>query len=325
MNKSFLLIFSTGLISIHLVSVIIASSTPSNQAQSDATSSTDHTLSQPPTDPSTETPPKTHQNSQNDDPLLIPSLTCILFEDFGCKTQCSIVEEIRGFKKTTGSCSDKVCSCLTVELTLSQLWNKKFESSQLLLEIEKDKDLYNEVYQKLRDPSRTPEQSDSDLESVLPKSMYEELVLKKVESKINLKPDPERLQVRVDELFKPMMENTLSSELAAIDYSKLLREYLENNKNNPSIQKVFRQIRETENAILEGILDEFLAKHKDIEENADLKNAEKRSQKVRQEDLTPRQVMTNIIINELIKRLGKPELPETEVDTDDRATMSPEN
>ncbi|XP_065219971.1 uncharacterized protein LOC135845390 [Planococcus citri] len=231
-----------------------------------------------------------------------PSLSCILFEDFGCGVQCTFMAKVQNSPQTSASCNDEQkCTC-TVESneSLDTLWYKKFNADDVLRQIKQNRELAKKVTQVLKNTSRTGMQSKQDLKEILPKRLYRKIRVRPYTSnttKINqTKLDVESIKKLVSKqevksvmLNLPMFDTT---DLQFLNWMENFYAYLGDNKENASIQSVYHQVGLTGNVDLKEYLDYFLDEDDAPEIDTTIK--------YEQDDAVP-QIVANMVVDGMIR------------------------
>lgn len=196
----------------------------------------------------------------------------------------------------------QACICTPKKKSLDNLWNKKFDSRDVLDQIKLDKKLTHRVTQLLRNKFlRTGEQSKQDLESILPDHLLKKLQPKHTKSLANkenldLKTLHKHvtLQVKSAHRSSPYWKSTY---LDYLNWVKNFFKFLKENKHDTSIQNVYHQVRLTEDELLQEYLDRFFKKYNVKEEDTTPEY---------QQDTSIQQIVTNMVIDRMINEIGIP-------------------
>ncbi|XP_065224048.1 uncharacterized protein LOC135848165 [Planococcus citri] len=194
---------------------------------------------------------------ENDRPL--PFLTCLLFEnDSACEGTCSLIGSVYGQPVSSGVCGEQHdCKCnITPDATLEDYWNKKFDSADVLAEILKNKKLSKKVFNVLRTPFRTPQETISDLKEVLNEKQLQSIRPKdKTAQKIFLadgKFDHTAVKKYAAKNLKSLQVSTEETNFPRA-LSKALR-----SADNFSFYRIHDEVRRSGNKFLNKILTEFM-------------------------------------------------------------------
>ncbi|XP_065219185.1 uncharacterized protein LOC135844768 [Planococcus citri] len=238
-----------------------------------------------------------------------PSLSCILFKELGCRVQCTSIMKLQDFSQSSASCNDEQeCTCTIESTSLDTLWNKKFDAGDVLRQIKQNRKLAEKVTQVLKNASRTGEQSKQDLQAILPKQLF-----KKIRVNDTTKINAVGLRKIVDNEVKSLVQFLKSPEVDTTDLEYLnwvdnFNTYLDDNKENASIQSVYHQVGLTGNEVLEELLDFFLEEDGTPQIDKTIKY---------EWDHALPQMVANRVINGLINKYGLPKItpsPDTSLD-----------
>ncbi|XP_065216855.1 uncharacterized protein LOC135843048 isoform X2 [Planococcus citri] len=228
--------------------------------------------------------------SDNEGPVF-PNLICTLFTTQGCNAGCGIVAKIYG-NESTGYCNDQnICVCDPSEnLTLDDLWDRKFDSKVVLPQVKLDSELSKQVFEILKASFMSSEETKAALESVLPTEYQNIRIKTKVPSTKIVQPERKFNKEEAKKYTTLKLRSFINKEFPKdIDYKKSLNEALENAPDELAFQHLVHDVRRTHNPILGKVVDEFLQLSQEDEQPMDEK----------EEDLE--EFVDNHIINELIK------------------------
>ncbi|XP_065219701.1 uncharacterized protein LOC135845165 [Planococcus citri] len=221
-----------------------------------------------------------------------PFLSCSLFNDnSACNTMCSIMGTIYGEPINSGTCTEQECKCdVPPNATLEDFWKLKFDSPHILQEIRKNNNLSSKIFDVLKIPHQTPQQTKQNLASLLTPQQLKNLRVKnenpqKLFSKYGA-PKPVAVQKYVTEKLK-----SLKTSLKSKDYKKLLLKSL-NDADDDTFNYFSHKIRRSKNKLLNQVLDKYVSDHK-------IKEPEMQPDEETEESMID--ILDTALINEIIK------------------------
>ncbi|XP_065218949.1 uncharacterized protein LOC135844630 [Planococcus citri] len=201
------------------------------------------------------------EEEEEDEATEGPHLTCTLFNnDSACNAMCSIMGTIYGEPVSPGTCVKKDCSCdVPPNATLEDFWKLKFDSSDTLQKIRKNNNLSSKIFDVLKIPHQTPQQTKQNLASLLTPQQLKNLRVKNENSQ-NLftkhgAPNPVAVQKYVTKKLK-----SLKTPLKSKDYKKLLLKSL-NDADDDTFNHLWHTIRRSKNKLLIQVLDKYVSDH----------------------------------------------------------------
>ncbi|XP_065220047.1 uncharacterized protein LOC135845433 isoform X1 [Planococcus citri] len=199
---------------------------------------------------------------------------------------------IYGEPVSPGTCEQQDCNCdVPPNTTLEDFWKLKFDSPGILQEIRKNKNLSSKIFDVLKIPYQTPQQTKQNLTSLLTPQQLKNLRVKNDNSqKLFTKygaPNPVTVQKYVVQKLK-----SLKTPLKSKDYKKLLLKSLED-ADDDTFYHFSHTIRRSKNKLLNQVLDKYVSDHK-IDDSG-MESAEE------EEEQSMVDLLDTALINEIIK------------------------
>ncbi|XP_065219702.1 uncharacterized protein LOC135845166 [Planococcus citri] len=190
-----------------------------------------------------------------------PFLTCTLFNDnSACNVMCSIMGTIYGEPINSGTCTNQDCNCnVPPNATLEDYWKLKFDFPGILRTIRKNNNLSSKIFDVLKIPHQTPQQTKQNLASLLTPEQLKNLRVKnEMPQKLFRKygtPNLVAIQKYVSEKLK-----SLKTPIKSEDYKKLLLKSLDD-ADEDTFNHFLRTIRQSKNKLLNQVLDKYVSDH----------------------------------------------------------------
>ncbi|XP_065218439.1 uncharacterized protein LOC135844219 [Planococcus citri] len=225
-----------------------------------------------------------------------PLLTCTLFnDDSACNAMCSMMGSIYGEPVNSGTCIERDCNCdEPSNATLEDFWKLKFDSPDILQEIRKNNKLSSKIFDVLKIPYQTPQQTKQNLASLLTPQQLENLRVKSEDTQKlfneNGIPDAVAVQKYVTEKLK-----SLQPPLEAKDYKKLLLKSIDY-ADEDTFNHILHTIRRSKNKLLNQILDKYVSDH-------EIAESPMQSDDDTEESIVD--ILDTALINEIIKPVSR--------------------
>ncbi|XP_065220131.1 uncharacterized protein LOC135845479 [Planococcus citri] len=245
-----------------------------------------------------------------------PHLTCTLFNDnSACNAMCSIMGTIYGEPVSPGTCVEQDCNCdVPPNATLEDFWKLKFDFPGILRTIRKNNNLSGKIFDVLKIPHQTPQQTKQNLASLLTPQQLKNLRLKNENlQKLFRKhgaPNPVAVQKYISEKLK-----SLKTPLKSKDYKKLLLKTLDD-ADEDTFNHFLNTIRRSKNKLLNQVLDKYVSDH-EIDESEIQSDDEG--------EISMIDILDTALINEIIKPVPRKIQPGARAKSPSKSTQSKEN